>query len=124
MLSNGKRCACCGRPAVCEHHLIRRGASEILRFDPLNGLELCQECHDKIHAGKLDEWSLVSKDRAEKLHELSRVHFKDYLLNMGGWTPDEYYRSAKERLKKTILREDDLCGFVGAFPSADSAIPF
>ena len=122
MLSNGKRCAVCGKPATEVHHIIRKAQSQILRFDPLNGLEVCHDCHiNKIHAGKINEFNYISRDRAEKLHELSRINFKDFLLhNRFGITASEFYKECRARLEKTILRENDLCGL----PAPGSDVPF
>ena len=122
MLSNGKMCAYCQKAAaVCEHHLIRRAASEILRYEPLNGIECCQGCHNAIHDGKLDEWGPVGNDRAARLYEIARTNFKDYLLSRGGMTRDEFYIECREKLRRTVLREDDFCA--RAYPFCNS-IPF
>lgn len=50
-IQNGK-CACCGKPIACYHHIVPRhkGGSD----GPENRVGLCEDCHGKVHTGKLD----------------------------------------------------------------------
>jgi len=46
----GNLCTVCGKIAADPHHCFLKGSHPNLRYDILNGVPLCRECHTKIHA--------------------------------------------------------------------------
>lgn len=50
MKLRGDTCELCGRPAKTVHHFIPKSRSEAVRYDPDNGVVICQGCHKKIHS--------------------------------------------------------------------------
>ena len=49
----GEQCVCCGRVAVTVHHLWPKGmggCSLNIRYNPLNGVPICERCHTRIHS--------------------------------------------------------------------------
>jgi hypothetical protein len=100
-LSVGRRCACCGRPASCSHHIIRRGASEITRYCWKNAMPLCAECHAKIHDGRLVE--PVGRLLREDLEQMAMANFSEYLLKVrGAMTRVEFYHEKEEELDRQL----------------------
>ncbi|MDR1361388.1 MAG: hypothetical protein LBJ18_03760 [Rickettsiales bacterium] len=98
-LSNGQACAVCGQIAHCEHHIIRRHQSELLRYDWRNGLHLCRECHNRIHNGEIPE--PVAPKHKELLQFIATINFKD-ILRERGITAEEYYREKERELDEQL----------------------
>lgn len=103
-LAYGRPCLAClaawrVRPADCIHHYIRRG-NPITRFELLNLIPLCAECHEKIHAGKLHE--PISEEQKEWLNNLANKSLKGLCIARG-ITKEEYFREQIERIKEQIL---------------------
>ena len=45
----GMTCTVCGKPAVQMHHFVPRSRSKVLKYDVMNAVPLCKNCHYKIH---------------------------------------------------------------------------
>jgi len=45
----GDKCELCGRAAGQMHHIIFRSKSRNLMYDILNGIPVCERCHNKLH---------------------------------------------------------------------------
>ena len=100
-LSNKKRCAICGRPAQCTHHIIRRDDA-MARYDRTNLMFVCQHCHDEIHNGHIDEYKYIPKIQKEFLNEIKKISYKDFLIFVAQQTETEYLKSVKKKLKEMI----------------------
>ena len=101
-LSNGKMCQVCGKPAQCTHHLVGR-SNELLRYDQNNTLFVCLDCHNKIHAGHINDWSYTTNK--EYLDEHKNKSFKQFLLE-NKMTKQEFYESCEIYLKGVINAND------------------
>ena len=102
-LSHYERCAICGKPAQCTHHIIRRD-DMMARYDLTNLLFVCQHCHDEIHNGHIDEYRYLSKQRKEFLNELKKISYKDFLIFVVQQTETEYLKSVKKWLMEKIKK--------------------
>ena len=89
------------KKAECYHHLIGR-ANPMTRYDPINLLPVCYDCHMDIHQGKVNDWDYVDKDREECLRELQRMSYKDFLIFVAKKTETEYLRELKEIWKSKL----------------------
>jgi len=103
-LRHGRCCLAClaawrVRPADCIHHYIRR-ANLITRFEILNFIPLCNECHEKIHAGKLHE--PLSEEQKEWLNKQANKSLKGICIARG-ITKEEYFKQQYERMKQLVL---------------------
>lgn len=103
-LRHGRCCMAClsrwrVRPADHIHHIIGR-ANLHMRFEILNLIPLCWECHQKIHEGKLTE--PISEQHREWLVKQSNKDFKGLLIARG-LTKEEYYKQQYERMKGLLL---------------------
>lgn len=103
-LRHGRCCLAClaawrVRPADVIHHYIRR-ANPITRLELLNLIPLCNECHNKIHAGKLHE--PISDEQKEWLTHLANKSLKGICIAKG-LTKAEYFAKQIERIKEQIL---------------------
>lgn len=87
------------RPAENMHHIIRR-ANPITRFELLNLLPVCAECHAKIHAGKLHE--PISEEHMNWLIQLSNKSLKGICIARG-ITREEYFEQQLKKIKEQIL---------------------
>ena len=87
------------RPSENMHHIIRR-ANPITRFELLNLLPVCAECHAKIHAGKLHE--PISEEQRDWLTQLSNKSLKGICIARG-ITREEYFEEQLKRIKEQIL---------------------
>lgn len=97
--SQNKRCQVCHKPAVATHHIIGR-ANPMTRYDPINLMPVCLDCHRDIHDGKINQWDYVDALKQEYLMEMRNASYKDFLIFVARQTEDEYFRDCKERLKK------------------------
>ena len=98
-LSHGKRCYICNRPAFCMHHLIRRD-DQMLRYEEINLMPVCKECHDEIHRGHIDEFRYLPAKRIDELMRLKRMSYKNYLIFDLGMTEGEYFKAKREELRR------------------------
>lgn len=96
-----KKCVVCGKNAECGHHIVRRD-DPMCRYDPINILPLCYECHWAIHEDKIKDWQLIDKERVELLRELQRMSYKDFLIFVAMKTENEYLQGLKEYWKEKI----------------------
>ena len=71
-----------------------------MRFEVLNLIPLCWECHEKIHAGKATE--PISEQHREWLVKQANKDFKGVCIARG-ITKEEYYKAQYERMKGLIL---------------------
>lgn len=72
----------------------------MLRFELLNLIPLCAECHQKIHDGKLTE--PISEQHREWLVKQNNKSFKGVLIARG-ITKAEYYAEQYDKMKSLIL---------------------
>lgn len=103
-LRDGRPCMACLvrwriRPADHIHHIIHRG-NPMLRFEVLNLIPLCAECHQKIHDGKLTE--PISEQQRDWLIQQNNKSFKGVLIARG-LTKEEFYREQYNKIKSLIL---------------------
>lgn len=103
-LRHGRCCMAClsvwrVRPADHIHHIVHRG-NPMLRFEVLNLIPLCWECHEKIHAGKLSE--PISEQHRDWLTRQENKSFKGVLIARG-ITKAEYYAEQYDKMKSLIL---------------------
>lgn len=103
-LSYGRCCQNCLAewritPATQIHHIIHRNCLH-LRFNPLNLIPLCAECHRKIHDGRLTE--AISQQQRDKLIKLSQRDTKAVCL-LRGITKEELWTEQYNILKQLIL---------------------
>ena len=65
------KCACCGNPIQHHHHIKPRheGGSDL----PENIVGLCNECHDKVHTGKMSFLAIGEKKKYQALSVLNQV---------------------------------------------------
>ena len=96
--SHGKKCKICGKPAEATHHLIGR-SNKMTRYDLINLMPVCLECHRQIHDGKINQWDYVEDMRQDYLMEIRNASYKDFLLKVAHQTDDEYLKECKQRLK-------------------------
>jgi hypothetical protein len=55
-LQHGHICQCCGhRVLLHAHHKVSFAEVPSKRYDPMNGLALCERCHRELHRGKPGE---------------------------------------------------------------------
>ena len=99
--SYGKRCAVCKKPADCYHHIIGR-ANPMTRYDPINLLPVCYDCHRDIHDGKVNDWDYVPAEIQELLRELQRMSYKNFLIFVAHQTETEYLKELKELWKSRL----------------------
>lgn len=92
-IATGQRCVYCGRKADCGHHLYHR-SNKFLRWNLDNILPVCQEHHNQIHMGIIDD----SFYKNNYLFELSKISLKQYLLEKG-LTYDEFLELRIKELK-------------------------
>lgn len=103
-LRYGRCCLAClaawrVRPADVIHHYIRR-ANPITRYLLPNLIPLCNECHQKIHDGKLTE--PISEQQKDYLQTLANKSLKGICIAKG-ITKEEYFREQYERMKEQVL---------------------
>jgi len=76
------KCESCGdRQAVCVHHYIFKSQSHFLRYNPLNAVPICSECHTRYHkSGDTEIMSRVIAKRGlgweRNLQNIRRTHCK------------------------------------------------
>ena len=98
MLHLGQMCHICKvREAQAIHHIISR-SNMMLRYEPLNLLPVCHQCHRDIHDKGID----ISDDikQWDWLHKVKNMSYRDYLTFEIQMTEKEYFKICKQRLKK------------------------
>ena len=101
-LCKNHRCHVCGvRPATAIHHIIGR-ANKMLRYDIVNLLPVCNECHRDIHDKGLDVSAYLHKGRWQYLQEVKNQSYKEILTFELCMTEDEFLRDCKRRLKELV----------------------
>jgi len=92
------RCAACGCNGVEAHHVVRR-AKKVLRWDILNGIPLCTECHRWAHTLEGDMWVKQHVDLEYLVtHD---INLADYCIQHDV-TKDEFRINRRDELKKFI----------------------
>jgi hypothetical protein len=89
-----QKCRVCGKPAECGHHLIGR-ADKMLRYDAVNIMPSCYDCHRLIHDGKIDQWDYCLPEQKEFLEERRKMSYKDFLIFVAKKTEKEYLQQLK-----------------------------
>lgn len=106
MLCINHYCHVCGKHnAEAIHHIIGR-ANKVLRYDFVNLLPVCHECHRKIHDTVLDVLKYVTPERWQYLQEIKNKSYRDLLIFELGQTEDEFLKYCKEQIKRTINERD------------------
>lgn len=67
-LSNGKLCAICGNTSNCSHHIIPR-KNLSTRWDKINCMPVCIQCHNAIHNGNINTNYYLTKERINYLNK-------------------------------------------------------
>lgn len=99
--SQNHKCVVCGKKADCYHHLIGR-ANPMTRYDKVNLLPVCYDCHRDIHDARINDWDYIDNDRKELLNELRKMSYKDFLIFVAKKTENEYLHELKEIWKKSV----------------------
>lgn len=99
-LSKGRYCVCCGARQTEIHHIIPR-AHKLLRWDLINLVPLCHECHQKVHANKKYLELFLPKSRFEYLDGLKNQNFKQYLLEHN-LTAEDFYKLKEKDIKRKL----------------------
>lgn len=94
-LSNGKMCLYCGKPAECNHHVIRR-SRKLTRWLPNNGQSCCLSCHQEIHDGNLKE-----KPIPEEVRKLAQLDYKNFLM-INRMSEKEFLKYIEKKLKEKL----------------------
>lgn len=71
-----------------------------MRYELLNLLPVCWECHQKIHDGKLTE--PISEQHRDWLNNMANKDFKGLCIARG-ITKAEYYAEQYKRMKENLL---------------------
>lgn len=99
-LCKNQRCHICGvRQAAAVHHIIGR-ANKMLRYDLVNLLPVCNDCHRDIHDRGLDVFAYLHLGRWQYLQEIKNQSYKETLIFELGMSEDEFLRDCKKRLKE------------------------
>jgi len=69
-------CELCYQRAVVIHHFISKGASERLRFEPLNAIKLCYLCHRLIHEQVGYNDKIIKKRGKEWVDKLNKIQYE------------------------------------------------
>lgn len=102
MLHLGQRCHICGyHNAEAVHHIIGR-ANQLLRYDVVNLLPVCNSCHRKIHDNGLDVSDYIDSIRWNYLQRVKNESYRDILTFELQMSEDEYLRWCKRTLKTLI----------------------
>lgn len=97
-LHKNQRCHVCGvKSAEAIHHIIGR-ANPMLRYDLINLLPVCCECHRKIHDEGLNAFRFISKEQGQYLKQVQNESYKDFLIFEMQMTEDEYLKKCKKTL--------------------------
>lgn len=99
-LSRGRKCYFCGKPSENIHHIIPR-SNTLLRYDLENLLPVCYNCHQALHNHSCDIALYIGLSRYAYLEEMSKVNFKDYLLN-NNLTKEEFFKLKEKELRGAI----------------------
>lgn len=90
-----QKCRVCGKPAECGHHLIGR-SNMMLRYDAINIMPLCYDCHRKIHDGKINQWEYCAPEQKEFLQEKAKkMSYRDFLIFVAKQPEFEYLEGLK-----------------------------
>lgn len=89
-----QKCRVCGKPAECGHHLIGR-LNMMTRYDAINIMPLCYDCHRKIHDGKINQWEYCLPEQKEFLNIAKNMNYKDFLIFVAEQTEREYLQQLK-----------------------------
>ena len=99
-LCKNQRCHICGvRRATAVHHIIGR-ANKMLRYDPVNLLPVCNDCHSQIHDKGLEVSAIIPKEQWRYLQQIKNQSYKDVLTFELGMSEDEFLRDCKKRLRE------------------------
>jgi len=76
-------CEICGEQAVTAHHFILKSQSAELRYNPENGISICNRCHCKIHIQADMETinriiTIRGQEWADNLYKIKNQVFKKY----------------------------------------------
>lgn len=101
-LHKSQRCHICGvKYAEAIHHIIGR-SNKMLRYDIVNLLPVCYDCHRKIHDEGLNALHYIPKEQAQYLMQVKNESYKDFLTFEMQMTEDEYLKQCKQTLLKVI----------------------
>lgn len=105
-LSHNQLCLICSkrkkhRKADCIHHIIRR-KDYMARYDIVNLMPVCSDCHSEVHDKGLDEYQFLDELHAQYLRSIKNKSYKDFLIFEMQMTESEYLKFCKKRLKDEI----------------------
>lgn len=105
-LHKNQRCWICAKrgkykKADCIHHIIRR-KNPMTRYDIINLMPVCYDCHREIHDKGLDEYQFLGELQAKYLKSIKNKSYKDFLIFEMQMTENEYLKFCKKRLKDEI----------------------
>ena len=108
MLCVNHRCHICGaHDAQAIHHIVGR-ANMALRYDFVNLLPVCHECHRQIHDKGLDVSKFIAPQRWQYLQQIKNKSYRDLLIFEYMQTEREFLQSAKQELIKVLSKQEDL----------------
>jgi hypothetical protein len=101
-LHKGQICRVCKKEdAIAMHHIIGR-ANPMLRYDLINLLPVCFDCHGMIHDEGLDAFRFISKEQVQYLKQVQNESYKDFLIFEVQMTEDEYLKQCRKTLKSLL----------------------
>lgn len=103
MLCINHRCHICGKNAEAIHHIIGR-VNKVLRYEFINLLPVCNDCHRKIHDEGLDVAKYIAPERWQYLQQIKNKSYRDLLIFEYMQTEDEFLQSAKAEIKKVLSK--------------------
>jgi len=93
----------CGKPAQGTHHIIKR-RYRVLRYNVVNGLPLCADCHPIADRNTEFAMAMLDAESREYLAKLGMHTFKDWLM-ITEQSRDEFMKSEADELKRIIKGE-------------------
>ena len=83
------------------HHIIGR-SNKLLRYDIINLLPVCFDCHRMIHDEGLDALEYIPTVQAEFLKDVKNISYKNFLIFVVNKTEDEYLKQCRKTLKSLL----------------------
>ena len=99
-LSKGKVCQMCEAFPATEIHHIGRKKTPLERYDPMNLMPVCHNCHTEIHNGHLNAYDKIPLKQRVYIEMIKNMSYKNFLIFELGMSEDEFLRDCKKRLKE------------------------
>lgn len=98
------KCEVCGKKAIQAHHFVPKSLSNALRFQLINGVALCIQCHfSHHHRGDPKIHAEIIKKRGKRwLNKVEKIRKETIKTSL------KWYEEQIERLAARELRNDPL----------------